>query len=126
MSNSADDRRVLWNQSPELLLAKDSLWPPAVDNTAAGSADLSVDPTVRPSGCWEEGATQFTGFISLFFPGVWCGRGLWLRLWLRRGRGLRLRPVLAHIQGLPSSAQLGSVLGSWVKTMRDAVRNKER
>ena len=27
---------------------------------------------------------------------------------------------------LPSSAQLGSVLGSWVKNMRDAVRNKER
>ena len=26
---------------------------------------------------------------------------------------------------LPSSAQLGSVLGSWGKTMRDAVKNKE-
>ena len=25
-----------------------------------------------------------------------------------------------------TSAQLGSVLGSWVKAMRDAVRNKER
>ena len=31
-----------------------------------------------------------------------------------------------HVHYLSSSVQCGSVLGSWVKTMRDAVRNKER
>ena len=55
-------------------------------------------------------------------------RGLDERLLVARLQvdGVHREDLLVQRLCLPSSAQLGSVLGSWGKTTRDAVRNKER
>ena len=151
--NSAVGRRVLRDQSPELKKrTSEWLWPcrTGLDEVLqvpreqhrlgahGGPPRVAVDAQRGQ----QRGHAEHRGVRQLeaCFVGVQ-PRGT--RLGIRKGgkgaawrvvrvaRGAHVRTVGAgrgHELGLhlPSSAQLGSVLGSWVKTMRDAVRNKER